>query len=148
MTLFALGLKCGWRGASGSVTLGAAAPNTLAASSNEASAIEPKPTPHWRKNQRRVTSRAYSERSSSSKFMAQDKSETPEARNANESRTFGFRQSGFGFPHHSFVIVSSRFKIARLTIAHAATLCKFTSGGIFFKSATATLTAAAVRFSK
>src|SRR5438093_11075537 len=49
---------------------------------------------------------------------------------------------------HSFVIVSSRFKIARLTIAHAATLCRFTSGGTFLMSGTATASAAALRSSK
>src|ERR1043166_1223842 len=32
---------------------------------------------------------------------------------------------------YSFVIVSSRFKMARLTIAHAANLCRFTSAGSF-----------------
>src|SRR2546425_7195848 len=49
---------------------------------------------------------------------------------------------------HSFVIVSSRFKIARDTIAHAATLCRFTSGGTFLMSGTATASAAALRSSK
>src|SRR5436190_17712453 len=61
------------------------------------------------------------------------------------SRGAGYSAS---YIRHSFVIVSSKFKIALLTIAHAATLWRFKSGGICFKSDTATLTAAAVRFSK
>lgn len=48
---------------------------------------------------------------------------------------------------HSFVIVSSRFKIARLTIAQAATLCMFTFGGKFVE-AEPTLSASVVRSSK
>src|SRR5205085_1955986 len=50
--------------------------------------------------------------------------------------------------NYSFVMVSSKFKIARLTMAHAATLWRFTSGGIFAGSERATLAAAAVRSSK
>src|SRR6266576_4127510 len=64
---------------------------------------------------------------------------------------FGNSVIGFAVVHlfrHSFVIVSSRFKIARLTIAHAATLCRFTSGGTFLMSGTATASAAALRSSK
>src|SRR6266853_6359878 len=49
---------------------------------------------------------------------------------------------------HSLVMVSSRFKMARLTIAQAATLCRLISGGILVRSGEATLTAAAVSFSK
>src|SRR6266404_4804181 len=49
---------------------------------------------------------------------------------------------------YSFVIVSSRFKIVLLTIAQAATLCRFTSSGIALRSGTATLTASEEWFSK
>src|SRR5207302_7477415 len=63
-------------------------------------------------------------------------------------RCGSFELRGFGFRTYSFVIVSSRFKIARDTIAQAATLCRFTSGGTFLRSATATASAAEERFSK
>src|SRR5262249_44540542 len=52
------------------------------------------------------------------------------------------------FRLHSFVIVSSRFRSARQSNAHAAALCRLTSGGIVLGSVTATLMAAAVRSSK
>src|SRR4051812_44650216 len=63
MTRLALGAKCGDLGAVGSATVGDAAAD-LSAPRREPRAMEPRPTPHWRKNQRRVTSLAYSERSS------------------------------------------------------------------------------------
>lgn len=62
------------------------------------------------------------------------------------SRRFHLVLHSFGFLlsfdiRHSLVIVSSKFKIVRLTMAQAATLCRFTSSGIFSRSGTATLTA-------
>src|SRR5690242_31455 len=109
MTRFAFGLKWGCFGARGpDGTLVAA--RAASSPSNDARAIEPRPTPHWRKNQRRVMNLARSARRSSIKL------------------SFAF------MAFHSFVMVSSRFKIARLTIAQAAALCRFTSGGIFLRS--------------
>src|SRR5947207_3953622 len=72
MTRFALGLKCGCFGASGLTTPGAVdLPRALSAPSRDASAIEPKPTPHCRKNQRRLMNWAASLRSSCWKFIVQ-----------------------------------------------------------------------------
>src|SRR5258708_23642946 len=62
MTRFALGLKCGDFGARGFEPVGDVAPSALSSCKRDARAIEPSPTPHCRKNQRRVMSRAYSER--------------------------------------------------------------------------------------
>src|SRR5712671_4755950 len=64
MTRLALGLKCGDFGAREFEPVGEVAPSALSSCKRDASAIEPSPTPHWRKNQRRVISRAYSERRS------------------------------------------------------------------------------------
>src|SRR5207249_11088869 len=50
--------------------------------------------------------------------------------------------------YHSLVIVSSRFKMARETIAQAATLWRLTSEGTFLSEGTATASAAALRSSK
>src|SRR6266404_3811927 len=123
MTRLALGLIGGDFGARGSKPFGDVAPIALLSSKSEASAIEPSPTPHWRKNHLRVMSRAYSERRSIDRF----------------TEFIGT---------HSFVIVSSRFKIVLLTIAQAATLCRFTSSGIALRSGTATFTASEEWFSK
>src|SRR3989442_13771611 len=70
MTRLALGLKCGAFGVRGLEPLGAEAPSALSSCNRDASATEPRPTPHCRKNQRRVMSLAYSERSSLWRFMA------------------------------------------------------------------------------
>ena len=51
------------------------------------------------------------------------------------------------FPLYSFVIVSSRLRMARLTIAHAATLCMFTFGGRLVTVAEPTFNASVVRSS-
>src|SRR5258705_61652 len=88
MTRLAFGGKCGERGDSGLVTLVFAAPNAFSASSNEASAMELSPTPHCLKNQRRVISRAYSERSSLVMFMA--KNSKLDSRNSKQIRRSKF----------------------------------------------------------
>src|SRR5215471_1100948 len=67
MTRLALGLKCGCLGARGLVTADAVAPLAFSGARSDERAIEPSPTPHWRKNQRRVISLAYSQRSSCSR---------------------------------------------------------------------------------
>src|SRR5882672_10055931 len=68
MTRLALGLKCGDFGARGFEPVGEVAPIALSSCKRDESAIEPSPTPHCRKNQRRVMSRAYSERRSFERF--------------------------------------------------------------------------------
>src|SRR3954466_9762599 len=65
MTRFAFALKCGCFGARGFAP--AIAPETFGPASNDPSAIEPSPTPHCCKNQRRVISFACSTRNSCSK---------------------------------------------------------------------------------
>src|SRR4051812_35490496 len=104
MTRLALGLKCGAFVVKGLATL--AAPSACCSCRRDPSAIEPRPTPHCLKNQRRVIRRAYSERSSLLRFVV----------------------TGQILLHcsYSFVMVSSRFRSALLTIAHAAALCIFT----------------------
>src|SRR5437764_962715 len=83
--------------------------------------------------------RSQSKRSQSDAALA----EKPAA--CNEPGVLG---SEFLLQVHSFVIVSSRFSSVRLTMAQAATLCRFTSGGMFVRSTLETLTASAVSFSK
>src|SRR4051812_36342888 len=65
MTRFAFALKCGCFGARGFAP--AIAPETFCSAINDPSAIEPSPTPHCCKNQRRVISFACSTRNSCSK---------------------------------------------------------------------------------
>src|SRR5437762_11044181 len=70
MTALAFGWKWGRFGDSGfSGPDGFGAASALPASSKEARAIEPRPRPHWRKNQRRVMNLADSRRSSSLRFI-------------------------------------------------------------------------------
>src|SRR2546421_804907 len=74
MTRLALGLKWGSLGPSGfaaAVGTDLLAPKAFSASNSDATAIEPSPTPHCRKNQRRVNNRAYSDRSSCCGFISE-----------------------------------------------------------------------------
>src|SRR5207247_640469 len=91
--------------------------------------------------QRRQRNRAQSDAALAEKPAACDEFGPLEAEFVNQTQS---RASSL----HSFVIVSSRFKMARDTIAHAATLCRFTSGGTFLMSGTATASAAALRSSQ
>src|SRR6476620_8929121 len=92
MTRLALGENCGARGASGLTFLALVAPTAFSESSNEASAIEPNPTPHCRKNQRRVINLAYSERSSFVMFMIENSKF--EIRNSKQTRRSKFELGG------------------------------------------------------
>src|SRR5262249_40893159 len=124
MTRLAFGLNWGDFGDSGLLTFALVAPSAFSASSNEARAIEPRPTPHCLKNQRRVISRAYSERSSFWRFMAENsKLETRsklEDRNSNQKLALVFA--------HGFLQIAPKIRFSSLASFHNFRASSFMDG--------------------